>query len=452
MKQYIKQVIAGALCIALAFVITGCRESNKPISPKSVTSSKEDAVKDISDPQNYDDNTPSGDIVDSQTLKVQQGKANGIDVSKWQGKIDWAKVKDSSIDFAIIRIGYRGENGIIYKDSNADYNIQQAQKSGVLVGVYFFSTATSIREAIQEAQWTVEAIKGYCISYPVVYDCEGFLRSESRMYHLTAKQRTDNAIAFLDEIKKNGYEGMFYSATSQLEDENCWETKRISDAYMVWIARYTTPAYPQTVSPDYEGRYDMWQYTNRGEVRGIPGNVDMIVSYFTRPLSVPKDSSEKPADANVPTDFNDVYANVNEIVTAKEFVNLREGAGMNYDIVGTLKNGANALRTGIGTNGWSRLIVNGKSVYAITSYLTTDLSYKVEIPDIVAGNTFVAVNDRVTAKEVVNLRNLPSIESEIVGVLNNGEYLNRTATSNRGWSRLDYNGQIVYAVTSYLKN
>ena len=66
---------------------------------------------------------------------LQQGKSNGIDISKWQGKIDWNKVKKSQIDFAYIRIGYRGENGVIYKDDNADYNIQQAQKAGILVGV-----------------------------------------------------------------------------------------------------------------------------------------------------------------------------------------------------------------------------------------------------------------------------------------------------------------------------
>ncbi len=111
------------------------------------------------DPENTDYLGEDGISVSATNLTSISGRSNGIDVSKWQGKIDWSKVKNE-VDFAFIRIGYRGENGVIYKDDNADYNIQQAQKAGVLVGVYFFSTAVSETEAIEEAKWTLKAIGG----------------------------------------------------------------------------------------------------------------------------------------------------------------------------------------------------------------------------------------------------------------------------------------------------
>ena len=160
------------------------------------------------DPENFDE-TEEGTPIDADQLNGEQGKSNGIDVSKWQGKIDWNQVKKSQIDFVFIRIGYRGENGIIYKDDNADYNIQQATKAGLLVGVYFYSTALNQKEAIEEAKWTLQCIDGYSISYPVVYDCEGYKNSSSRTYQLSSKERTENALAFLDTISKANYETMF---------------------------------------------------------------------------------------------------------------------------------------------------------------------------------------------------------------------------------------------------
>ena len=407
---------------------------------------------DTQDPENTDVKEQQGQRVEAERLVAQTGKADGIDVSKWQGKIDWTKVKKSGVDFAIIRIGYRGENGTIYKDANADYNIQQAQKAGVLVGVYFFSTAVNSVEATDEANWVISAIKGYSISYPVMYDCEGLDVSNSRMYSLTKTERTNNALAFLSVVKNAGYETMFYASKNDLI--NSWETSRIPSTCKVLIAHYTTPTYPEKSAPDYSGKFDMWQYTNRGNVSGIQGNVDMLVSYFTCNQSKPKDSSATPNIATAPKDTQDlIYTDVNETVTAKEKVNLRIGAGTNFDISGTLKNGDTLKRTGIGTNGWSRLIYKDKTVYAISSYLTTDLSYTIPTTpteDIVAGNTFTAINDKVTAKETVNLRSMPTTDSDVVATLKNGEFLQRTACSNKGWSRLEYNSITVYAISSYL--
>jgi len=134
--------------------------------------------------------------------------SHGIDVSKWQGVIDWAKVKESkTVDFAMIRVGYRAANGNIEKDEYADYNLQQAENSGILTGAYFYSGADSQKEALREAQWLLDAIAGYAISYPVVLDFE----IGSAASHLTAKSRTDLALSFLREIQKAGYEAMLYA-------------------------------------------------------------------------------------------------------------------------------------------------------------------------------------------------------------------------------------------------
>ena len=115
-----------------------------------------------------------------------------------------------------------------------------------------------------------------------------------------------------------------------------------------------------------------------------------------------------------------------------------------------LKNGTVLQRTATSNKGWSRLIYDGQTVYAITSYLTTDLSYKPPVDDGIK-TEFQAVNEQVTAKSETNLRTLPSVtDSEVVYTLKNGEYLTRTGISANGWSRLEYNGQNVYAVSSYL--
>lgn len=412
------------------------------------------------DPENEELHDEEGTDVKAEDLPIERGKSNGIDVSKWQGKIDWKKVKNSGVEFAFIRIGYRGENGVIYKDAHADYNIQQAQKAGVLVGVYFFSTAINEAEALEEARWTLQAIAGYSISYPVVYDCEGFRLSGSRMYTVTAAERTDNALCFLKTVAAAGYDVMLYGAKNELQNSVYWDISKIQGKYKVWVAQYSGMPYPQKNKPDYSGRCDAWQYTNKGTVSGISGNVDMVVCYFTKEKAAPKDKNAAPDTAPAPlTDEEKLYTAVNEKVTAKELTNLRAAASTKSDIVSPLKNGEIALRIGIGSNGWSKLQYKGKTVYAITSYLTTDLavhtssltvSAQTPEEDIVAGNTFTQKKDRVTAKDEVNLRDLPSTDGKIIATLKSGTFLERTAVSNRGWSRLKYNGQTVYAVTSYL--
>lgn len=446
------------LCLSFCLIFSSCRNHNNETMVSSNESVSTPVLEiqeadDLTDPENaekYEDGLGQGSKVKVQQIKNKKGKLNGIDVSHWQGKIDWKAVKADGIDFAIIRIGYRGENGKLYRDSSADYNIQQAQKSGILVGVYFFSTATNKKEAEEEASFVVDAIKAYKISCPVAYDCEGFLNPESRMFNLTAEERTDNAVTFLNKIKKSGYDPIFYGAKSEIENGRLWDTQLLESKYDIWLAYYSSPTYPEIETPDYNGKYDMWQFTNRGSVKGIDGNCDLIVSYKKFKEATAKDENAKLPTASIPkTEEEKLYTDVSDKVTAKEVTNLRAGAGTNFEIVGTLKSGEFVKRTGIGKNGWSRLKYNGKTVYAITSYLTDEV---IEIPqkDIVNGMEFTPKNDKVTAKIEVNLRSMPTTDSESVGKLLSGTFLKRTAISNNGWSRLDYNGKTVYAVSSYL--
>lgn len=452
----VKKALIVIFIITLILSISACGKNNDDgVSSAAVeTENKTPAAteeNDIADPENLDLITEEGAKVNAEEFVKKSGKANGIDVSKWQGKIDWPKVKNSGVDFAVIRVGYRGENGEIYKDSYADYNIQQADKAGILVGAYFFSTAVNKSEALEEARWLVSAVEGYPISYPVVYNSEGFLNVDSRMNSLSKTQRTDNALAFLDYVKSQGYEGMFYAAKAELENSLYWETSRLENSFMIWVARYPAVPYPKTEAPDYIGKYDMWQYTDKGVVNGINGNTDMVVSYFTREKKVPKNSSVKYETAEAPKTDDKIYITSDDEVTAKIEVNLRRDATTKSDVVGVLKNGEFLKRVATGSNGWSKLSYNGQTVYAITSYLTTDKGYAPpENESSKIDDGFTPVSGQVTAKDTTNLRSEPSQNSTLVATIKNGEFVERIAESPKGWTRLLYNGQTVYAKTSLL--
>jgi uncharacterized protein YgiM (DUF1202 family) len=152
------------------------------------------------------------------------------------------------------------------------------------------------------------------------------------------------------------------------------------------------------------------------------------------------------------------FSAVRETVTAKDYVNLRTLPSVTHTdskIIGKLKNGESANRVGISDNGWSKLEWNGQICYAVSNLLTTLQSGKTELEDNQIDTVFTVVNDRVTAKDVVNLRSMPSVEhqnSEVVAQLKNGEVISRTGINEDvGWSRVDYNGQILYCISSYLK-
>ncbi len=386
----------------------------------------------------------------------------GIDVSRYQGTIDWKQVAESGLDFAMIRVGYRTvEDGKIVADSTAKYNMQEAQKYGIKLGVYFFSTAVTKDEAIEEANWVADYISKYKITYPVAYNCEGFSQSNSRQHSMTKSERTDMAMTFMKRIKERGYTPMFYASKGELANDTSWETSRIDDSYRIWVAQYPSKPYPETSASSYGGAHAMWQYTNQGRVPGISKSVDVNIAYFGYEKEEDAKNNEAPesVDANVEALMN--FTEVNEQVTAKDRTNLRnipsQGSDSNVKMV--LENGQVATRTGKSSSGWSRVVYDGNTYYAVSSYLTTDLNYqkpqpKLEEPEDGIKTKFTDVSEQVTAKDAVNLRTLPSVtneQSQVVVKISNGEVVTRTGINNEvGWSRVEYNGQTLYCVSSYL--
>ena len=381
----------------------------------------------------------------------------GIDVSEFQGNIDWKAVADSGIDFAMIRVGYRGmKNGEIKEDACAKYNLQEASKNGLKIGAYFFSTAVTEEEAKEEAEWTKNLLSGYPVTYPVAYNCEGFQNPSSRQFELSVEERTKLADAFLKSIEEGSYTGMFYAAKNELDDNNLWNADDLSLNYRIWVAQYSDQTWPEKTKSDYTGDHVMWQYTNQGKLDGIKGAVDFNVAYFgySQSQQAVDENGAEQVEANVEVGVN--FTEVEEQVTAKDEVNLRSTMeqGSDDNIVGSMKNGGTAVRTGVGNNGWSRIIYNGQTVYCVSNYLTTDLSYVTPQENESEFKTkFTDVPDNLTAKEVTNLRNRPSVESpsEVIAELKNGEVIVRTGVSNEGWSRVEYNGQTLYCISSYLE-
>jgi len=425
--------------------------------PESTT----DFAKDKEDPQQDSSEGMAMDVRDIKKSKHETDEITfGIDVSKWQGIIDWKKVKDAGVEFAIIRVGYRTQvDGKIIEDPYAKYNLQQAQKNGIKLGAYFFSTAVSEKEAEEEAKWVVDFIAPYKITYPVVYNCEGFTDPENRQYGMTREERTRLVTVFLDYIEDSGYTPMFYAAKNELEGSRDWDTSSLTKNYKIWVAQYTDYIDLDNPKSFYSGPLDMWQYTSNGSVPGIDGPVDLNVAYFGyKKEAKPKDNTpveEVTADPAALINFTEV----NESVTAKEVTNLRNIPSLDKDskVVEVLYYGDIATRTGIGDNGWSRVEYKGKTLYAVSSYLTTDINYKenskptIENPE--AGITFTEVNEKVTAKIKTNLRLVPSTESDetIATTIEHGDIVTRTGVGSNGWSRVEYKGQILYAVTSYLE-
>ncbi len=205
------------------------------------------------------------------------GIRNGIDVSKYQKNIDWSQVRAAGVEFAIIRAGYRGygEEGNMGDDEYFYQNMSGALSVGIEVGAYVFSQATTELEAIQEAEYLLNKIQGFPITMPVVIDYEYASvggGAGGRLYDakLTKSQATNVCMAFCQRVAAAGYEPMIYANSTMLNNQ--LDAATLSANYKIWLANYTT----QT---DYNGIYHMWQYTSKGAVPGIIGNVDCNFLY-----------------------------------------------------------------------------------------------------------------------------------------------------------------------------
>ena len=194
----------------------------------------------------------------------------GIDVSVYQGAIDWEAVAQSGVEFAIIRLGYRGySQGAIQLDRNFEQNMRGALEAGLDVGVYFFSQATTVLEAEEEADFVLENLRGYPITFPVVFDWEFVTADQARTHEMEGEALTDCALAFCELVATAGYTPMVYFNQDigyfyyQLDE---------LDQYPFWLAEYDS-------KPDFFYDFEIWQYTHTGTVPGIQGSVDLNLAF-----------------------------------------------------------------------------------------------------------------------------------------------------------------------------
>ena len=191
----------------------------------------------------------------------------GIDVSKWQGDIDYQKVKDEGVEFVFIKMG--GQNGIkgdYYLDPKFERNLEGFKSVGIPIGLYFYTYADSILEAEREALWIIDNLKGEKIDLPIAFDWENW--SSYNSFHISFNNLTKMAGKFIDTLSKHGYSGMLYGSKNYLEQIF------LKNNYTTWVAHYTE----QT---NYNGKYMCWQRTNMAKISGITGNtVDFDICYI----------------------------------------------------------------------------------------------------------------------------------------------------------------------------
>ena len=194
----------------------------------------------------------------------------GIDVSEFQGDIDWEQVKQAEIDFAFIRIGYRTYgDGIVTFDSAFQRNIEGALAAGIKVGAYFFSQATTTEEALEEADAVIDALAPYDITYPVVYDWELVYHDNARTDDVSVEALADCCVAFCERVKDSGYTPMIYQNTGTAMHK--LDLPRVKD-YDFWLAEYSS-------KPSYYYDFKIWQYSNTGHIPGVEGDVDLNICF-----------------------------------------------------------------------------------------------------------------------------------------------------------------------------
>ena len=208
---------------------------------------------------------------------------NGIDVSKYNKTVDWEKVKAAGIEFVFVRVGYRGYgiSGTLAADVCFESHVTGALAAGLKVGLYYYTEAINTEEAIEEAQYCIEKAKDYNITLPIVYDYETTTvngTKTGRKYNakLSKAAATKNCQAFCDTIQNAGYTPMIYANKYDLS--TLIDGAALGQSYKIWLANYTSKT-------TYTGAYEFWQYSEKGSVDGIAGNVDLNVQFLPQEIA-----------------------------------------------------------------------------------------------------------------------------------------------------------------------
>lgn len=262
------QLWIGALGLVLLamLVLAVCLPRQSEETPSQTTATTAEPTQATLPPPDANPYGPTDFQYDGRYLTCLAGKSVlGIDVSSHQEAVDWQAVADAGIRFVMLRVGYRGyETGNIQADALAQENYLGARAAGLQVGAYFFSQAVSAREALDEADFLLDAIRDWELEMPVVYDWE-YIDQDARTGNLDARTVTDCTLAFCQAIEDAGYQPMVYFNRHQAQDFLCLEELT---RYPFWLALYSDRmTYPYKV--------DMWQYTSEGSVPGISGDVDI---------------------------------------------------------------------------------------------------------------------------------------------------------------------------------
>ena len=222
------------------------------------------------------------------------GIIKGVDVShhnndNGEGVLNWAEVANAGYKFAMVKVAGRsiGDDGSLYTDKYYEENIKGALSNGLQLGVYFFSQAMSVDEAIEEANYICDLIAGYNISYPVVFDWETTSGYRTQDLRSNSELRTAMSVAFCDTVKNRGYDPMIY--INKFDYLNYVDTEKLSSSYDIWLAWYCND-YDETGKVWQEGdkvpnigyNYRMWQYSSTAGVPGIAGGCDVNIAYGTR--------------------------------------------------------------------------------------------------------------------------------------------------------------------------
>ncbi len=195
----------------------------------------------------------------------------GIDVSSYSGDIDWTRVKQSGIDFVMVRIGGRGygEEGKLYQDDRAVEYIKGAQAAGIKAGGYFFSQSVTTGEAKEEADYVRQVLGDIKPDFPIAYDWELIKEDEARTDKVTAEQATENAAAFCRQAVSYGYTPMIYSTSRELYFK--YDLSKLAE-YGIWYSEYSD-------TPAFYYQFSMWQYSKEGVVDGVEGKVDLDICF-----------------------------------------------------------------------------------------------------------------------------------------------------------------------------
>ena len=373
----------------------------------------------------------------------------GIDVSKWNGDIDWKSVKDAGADYVIIRAGY-GRSTV---DEKFYQNIEGAREAGLKIGIYWFSYASSVENAKIEAQKCIEVISNYkeSITYPVFFDYEYASRdyAEKQGVTITKELATEMANTFINTVKSAGYVTGLYT---NKDFGNKYFSEDIINSNNLWVAQYAS-------KNTYGRAHDMWQFTEKGIINGINGNVDLnytcLIPEGVTINNTNADNNNNNVDNNTNADNNNNNnvdnnnnADNNTSITSENGVttanlNLRQGTSTSSKILTTIPKGKTIEILDKSNTSWYRVRYNGKTGYVSSQYISINGNSNSN------NNTSTTSENGVTTANL-NLRQGTSTSSKILTTIPKGKTIEILDKSNTSWYRVRYNGKIGYVSSQYI--